>query len=66
MVVLIRVMLMVCKIMVGYSDGTSEHEEWFEGGRRSVYKERLFGVGRLPFLLSLLVLLYSKASTTLT
>jgi len=28
MVVLIKVV--VCKIMVGYSDGTSEHEEWFE------------------------------------
>ena len=51
--------------MVGYSDGTSEHEEWFKDGRRSVYKERLFGVGVFPFLLSLLVLLSSKASTTL-
>jgi hypothetical protein len=44
------------------SDGTSVHEEWFEGGRRSVYNERLVGVGGFPFLLSLLVLLYSKAS----
>ena len=45
------------------SDGTSEpHEEWFEGGRRSVYKESVVGVGGFPFLLSLLVLLYSKAS----
>ena len=66
MVVLIRVVLMVCIIMVGYSDGTSEHEKWFEGGRRSVYNDRLFGVGGFPFLLSFLVLLYSKASTTLT
>jgi len=57
---------MVCKIMVGYSDGTSENEEWFEGGRRRVYKGRLFGVGGFPFLLSLLVFFYSKASTTLT
>ena len=65
MVVLIRVVLMVCKIMVGYSDDTSEHEEWFEGARRSVYKERLVGVAGFPFLLSLLVLSYSKASTTL-
>jgi len=63
---LIRVVLMLCKIMDGYLDGTSEHEEWFEGGRRSVYKQRLFGVGGFPFLLSLLVLLYSRASTTLT
>jgi len=28
--------------------------------------ERLFGIGGFPFHLSLLVLLYSKASTTLT
>ena len=33
MVILKRVVLVVCKIMVGYSDGTSEHEERFEGGR---------------------------------
>jgi len=56
---------MVCKIMVGYSHGISEHEEWFESGGWSVYIERLFGVGGFPFLLALLVLLYSKASTTL-
>ena len=56
---------MVCKIMGGYSDGTSERDEWFEGGRRSVYKERLFCVGGFPFLLSLLVFLSSKASTIL-
>jgi len=64
-VVLIRVVLMVCKIMVGYSEGTLEHEEWLEGGRRSVYKERLIGVGGVSFLFFLLVLLSSKASTTL-
>ena len=52
--------------MVGYSGGILEHGEWFDGGRWSVYKERLFGVGGFPILLSLLVLLYSKASTTLT
>jgi len=66
MVVLIRVVLVVGKITAEYSDGTLEYEEWFEGGGWSVYKERLFGVGGFPFLLSLLVLLYSKASTTLT
>ena len=65
MVVLIRVVLMVCKIMVGYSEGTLEHKEWLEGGRRSVYKERLIGVGGVSFLFFLLVLLSSKASTTL-
>ena len=64
--VLIRVVLVVCKMMVGYLDGILAHGEWFEGGRWSVYKERLFGVGWFPFLLSLLVLLYSKASMTLT
>ena len=31
------------------------------GGRRIVYKESVDGVGGFPFLLSLLVLLYSKA-----
>jgi len=66
MVVLIRVVLVVCKIIVEYSDGTSGHGEWFEGSRWSVYKERLFGVEGFPFLLALLVILYSKASTTLT
>jgi len=66
MVVLIRVVLVVCKIMVAYSEGTLECEEWFECGRRIVYKERLFGIGGFPYLLSLLILLYSKASTTLT
>jgi len=30
--------------------------------RRIVYKESVVGVGGFPFLLSLLVLLYSKAS----
>jgi len=41
---------------------TSEHGESFERGRRRVYKERLFGIGGFPFLLSLHILLYSKAS----
>ena len=38
-------------------DGTSRHEEWFEGGRRIVYKEGMVGVGGFLFLLSLVVLL---------
>jgi hypothetical protein len=38
------------------------HEEWFKGGRRIVYKESVVGVGGFPLLLSLVVLLYSKAS----
>jgi hypothetical protein len=61
-VVTIRVVLRVCKIISEYSDGTSKHEEWFEGDRRVVYKESVVGVGGFPFLLSLLVLLNSKAS----
>ena len=52
----------VCKIMGRDSDGTSEHEGWFEGGRRIVYKESVDSVGGFPFLFSLLILLYSKAS----
>jgi hypothetical protein len=46
--------------MEDYSAGTSKHEEWFGGSGRTVYKERLFGVGGFPFLLSLLVLLSSN------
>jgi len=30
--VVVVVVVVVCKIMVGYLDGTSEHEEWFKGG----------------------------------
>jgi hypothetical protein len=30
-------------------DGTLEHEEWFEGSRRIVYKESVAGVGEFPF-----------------
>ena len=48
-----------------HSDGTSEHREWFAGDRQCIYNERLLGVGIFPFLLSLLILSYSKASTTL-
>jgi len=34
-------MLGVCEIMAGYPDGTTEHGEWSEGARWSVYQERL-------------------------
>jgi len=61
-VVTIRNGGVVCKIMGSDSDGILEHEEWFEGGRRIVYKQSIAGVGGFPFLLSLLVLLYRKAS----
>jgi hypothetical protein len=61
-VVTIRDGGVVCMIMGEDSDGTLEQEEWFEGGRRIVYKESAVGVGGFPFLLSLLVLLNSKAS----
>ena len=53
---------MVCKIMGWDSDGTSENEEWFEGDSPTVYKESVVRIGGFPFLLSLLVLLYSKSS----
>ena len=56
---------MLCTIMREYSDGTSEHEERFEGGRQSVYEERLLGIGGFLFLLTLLVLLYRESSETL-
>jgi hypothetical protein len=52
----------VCKIIGWDSNCKLEYEEQFEGGRRIVYKERVVGIGGFPFLLSLLVLLYSKAS----
>jgi hypothetical protein len=61
-IVLISGGLRVCKIIERDSDGTSENGEWFEGGRRIVYKESVVGIGGIPFLLSLLVLLYRKAS----
>ena len=48
--------------MVKYWDGTSKYEEWFEGARWTVYKERLFVVVGFSFLPSLHVPLYSKAS----
>ena len=57
-------MVVVCKIMDVDSDGILKHEELFEGGRRTVYNERLLGGGGFRLILSLLVLLYSKASTT--
>jgi hypothetical protein len=60
--VTIRIVLVVCKIMGWDSDGTSEHEEWFKDGRQIVYKESVVDIGGFPFLLSLLVLLYSTAS----
>jgi hypothetical protein len=55
-------MVVVCNIMGLHSDGTLEHEEWFEGDRQIVYKESVVGIGGFPFLLSFLILLYSKAS----
>jgi len=55
-------MLRVYNIMGWDSDATSKHGEWFEGGRRIVYKESVVGVGGFHCLLALLVLLYSKAS----
>jgi len=59
-VVLIRRVFRCARSWDNYSIGTLEHKGWFEGCERIVYKERLFGVGGFPFLLSLLVLLYSN------
>ena len=53
---------MVCKMMGWDSDGTSEHEEWFEGVRRIAYTESVVSVGGFPFVLSLLVHLYRNAT----
>jgi len=61
MIILIRVLLVVCKIRCEDSDGTMKHRGWFEGGREYVYTEWSFGVGGFPFLLSLLIVIYSKA-----
>jgi len=61
-VVLIRVVLVLCKIMLKDSEDTSEHEESFDGGRLIVYEARLFGVGGFLFRFTLLVLLYGNAS----
>jgi len=55
----------VCNIIGWDSDGTSEHEEWFESGRRIVYKESVIGVGGFPFLVSLLLLLYKQSKLRL-
>jgi len=61
MVVLISILSVVCKIMEKDSHGTARHKEWLEGGRSSVYYQSEIGVVGFAFLLSLLVLLYSKA-----
>jgi hypothetical protein len=60
MVVLIRRVFRCVRSWDDYSVGTLGHEKWFEGSARSVYKERVFGIGGFPFLLSLLVLLSSN------
>jgi len=57
----ISVVVVVCKIISEDSNGTSKHEEWCKCCRCSVYMDRLLGIGGFPDLLSLLILLYSKA-----
>jgi hypothetical protein len=42
-----------------YSVGMSEHEKWFGGVGRIVYKERVVTVVAFPFVFSLLVLFSS-------
>jgi len=53
--------MVVCKIVNEDFDGTLEYEQWYEGGRPTVYKPSLFSIGGSPFLLSVLIPLYSKA-----
>jgi hypothetical protein len=60
MVVLISRVFRCVRLWGDYSVGTMEYAKWFGGIGRSVYKERVFGVGGFPFLLSLLVLLSSN------
>jgi len=35
-------LLLMCKIVRKDENGTSEHEEWFEGSRETIYTQRLF------------------------
>jgi hypothetical protein len=49
MVVLIRHCILLCKIIREDSDGTSGHEERFDGSRPIVYKGRLFGILKVSF-----------------
>jgi len=55
-------LLMVCKIMSENLDGKSMHEWWFEYDWWTPNKHMLFGVGVFHFFLTLLVLLYSRAT----
>jgi hypothetical protein len=60
-IVLMRADMVVYMSMSKDSDSTSRHEKCFEGGRRYVYRERLFVVGEFLVLLALLVFLYIEA-----
>jgi hypothetical protein len=55
-------MLLVCKVIGTHSDATLNHAESLEAGRQTVYNVCVAGVGEFLFLLSILGLLYSKAS----
>jgi hypothetical protein len=52
MVLLLRVMLAVCRNMGRESDGTSEHEEYFDAGRETAYNKLLFDIERCRNLLA--------------
>jgi len=62
MVVLTWAWLVVYKIMMEDWDGTSEHEEWFEDAKWTLYTARRWSRWMIPYDLALLVLLYCKAS----
>jgi len=64
-VVLKRVVVRVCKIMRKHSNDGSRHQELFESTRPSLYKVRALCVGVLSFCHSLVVFLYSEASSDL-
>ena len=60
MVVTIRNSGVVCRSWDKIRMVHRSMEDGSRGGRQIVYKESVDGVGGFPFLLSLLVLLYSK------
>jgi len=61
-VVALRVMLIECKIISGDLEGILNQERWLAGDNLTVYNDRLFGLEGFLFLLSLLILLYSKVT----
>jgi hypothetical protein len=61
-VVAVIVLFRLCKRMLKDLNGTLEHKESLEGGRQTVFREKLLGIGGFPVVLSILVLKYSKGT----